>query len=82
MENPRNHSFLWKTPTEAAERPTGAATARAGARGGHPEAESPARGNLTVNTRGWLAYSLMSRSCAGGIRGGDGDTTSPPITVS
>ena len=49
---------------------------------GHHAAETPARANLTANTRGWLAYSLMSRSCAGGIRGGDGDTMSPPVTVS
>ena len=66
MENSRNHRLLWKTPAEAAER---------------PEAERHARANLTTNTCGWLAYSLMSRSCAGGMRGGDGETTSPPVTV-
>ena len=82
MENPQNHSFLWKTPTEAAERPQEPRPPWQEPREGRPEAESPARANITANTRGWLAYSLMSRSCAGGIRGGDGDTMSPPITVS
>ena len=48
---------------------------------GQPKAP-PAQPNPTANTRGWLAYSLMSRSCAGGMRGGDGDTTNPPVTVS
>ena len=47
-----------------------------------PPRSPPAQPNLTANTRGWLAYSLMSRSCAGWMRGGDGDTTSPPVTVS
>ena len=48
---------------------------------GRPEADSLSRANLAVNTRGGLAYSLMSWSGAGGMRGGDGDTTSPPVTV-
>ena len=60
---------------------TGTATARLGP--GHQAADpTHAQPNLTANTRGWLAYSLMSRSGAGGMRGGDGDTTSPPVTVS
>ena len=50
--------------------------------GHHAADPTPAQPNLTANTRGWLAYSLMSRSGAGGMRGGDGDTTSPPVTVS
>ena len=41
-----------------------------------PEAELPAGGNLA----GALAYS-MSRSCAGGMRGGEGSMTSAPVTV-
>ena len=48
---------------------------------GHPEAESLSRANLAAPTRGGLAYS-MSRSCAGGMRGGDGDSRNPPVTVS
>ena len=81
MENSRNHRFLWKTPVEAAERPQEPRPPGQELGEARPEAERPARANLTVNTRGWLAYSLMSRSCAGGMRGGDGDTTSPPVTV-
>ena len=42
----------------------------------YPEAERPAGGNLV----GALAYS-MSRSCAGGMRGGEGSMTSAPLTV-
>ena len=42
----------------------------------HPEAERSAGGNLA----GALAYS-MSRSCAGGMRGGEGSMTSAPVTV-
>ena len=48
---------------------------------GHPEADSLSRANLAANTRGWLAYSLMSRSCAGGMRGGEGNNISAPVTV-
>ena len=51
------------------------------AKRGHPEADCLSRANLAVNKHGGLAYSLMSRSGGGGIRGGDGDTTSPPVTV-
>ena len=45
-------------------------------RRGNPKAGCPSRGNLAAG----LAYS-MSRSCAGGMRGGEGDITSPPVTV-
>ena len=48
---------------------------------GHPEADYLSRANLAANTHGGLPYSLMSRSGCGGMRGGDGDTTSPPVTV-
>ena len=41
-----------------------------------PKAERSAGGNLA----GALAYS-MSRSCAGGMRGGEGSMTSAPVTV-
>ena len=54
---------------------------RPGGMWGHHEAERPSRGNLAANTRGWLAYSPMSRSCAGGMRGGEGKRTSAPVTV-
>ena len=47
-----------------------------GGGGTYPEAERPAGGNLV----GALAYS-MSRSCAGGMRGGEGSMTSAPLTV-
>ena len=50
--------------------------------GHHAADPTPAQPNFTANTRGWLAYSLMSRSGAGGMRGGDGDTMRPPVTVS
>ena len=71
MENPR--SRRWAT--------SGAAFLVRLAKRGHPEADSLSRANLAANTRGGLAYSLMSRSGGGGMRGGDGDTTSPPVTV-
>ena len=48
-------------------------------RGGHHEDEDerPTAGTLAA----WWPYLLISRSCAGGIRGADGETTSPPRTV-
>ena len=47
-------------------------------RGHHEdEDERPTAGTLAA----WWPYLLISRSCAGGIRGADGETTSPPVTV-
>ena len=65
---------------------------RVRAREDHPEAERYyARNGMDAShllmiddrgqPRGALVYSLMSRSGAGGMRGGEGDTTSPPVTV-
>ena len=45
--------------------------------GGHHEDERPTAGTLAA----WWPYLLISRSCDGGIRGADGETTSPPVTV-
>ena len=44
---------------------------------GHHEDERPTAGTLAA----WWPYLLISRSRAGGIRGADGETTSPPVTV-
>ena len=41
-----------------------------------PVSTGPTRGDDEGRT-----YSLMRRSCDGGIRGGDGSMTSPPVTV-
>ena len=43
----------------------------------HPEPERPTSGNLATR---W-AYLLMSWSCAGGMCGGDGERTTPPVTA-
>ena len=69
MENSRNNRLLWKTPAATAERPQ--------------EQRPPAQRLDTPHRqpRGALAYPLMSRSCAGGMRGDDGDSRSPPVTV-
>ena len=72
--------FCGKPKVEALSNPRSRFLVRP-AREGHPEADSLSRANLAVNTRGGLAYSLMSWSGAGGMRGGDGDTTSLPVTV-
>ena len=80
--------FCGKLPRGVLRRPRGRDRAADGKRGrggggggGHPEADSLSRANLAANTHGWLAYSPMRRSCAGGMRGGDGERTSPPVTV-
>ena len=77
MENSQNHRFLWKIPGEALSGP------RSGDRPASSKGNPPARGGtpLTGQPRGALAYSPMSWSCAGAMRGGDGDSTSPPVTV-
>ena len=76
MENSWIHSFLWKTPPAALRGPRSRERARP-ARHAHPEAEHPSRGK----PRGALAYSPMRRSCAGAMRGDEGEITSPPVTV-
>ena len=71
-------AFLWKTPAAALR---GRRSRVCAAVEGYPKAERPARANLVANTPGWLAYSLMSRSGAGGMRGGEGERTSTLVTV-
>ena len=80
MENFQNNRFLWEAPVEALSGPISRVCGPA-CKDGHPEAESLSRANLAANTRGWLTYSLMSRSCAGGMRGGEGNNISAPVTV-
>ena len=72
--------FCGKPKVEALSNPRSRFWGPAGQEG-HPEADWLSLANLAANTHGGLAYSLMSRSGAGGMRGGDGDTTSPPVTV-
>ena len=72
--------FCGKLKVEALSNPRSRFFGPAGQEG-RPEADSLSRANLAANTRGGLAYSLMSWSGAGGMRGSDGDTTSPPVTV-
>ena len=81
MENFWNNRFLWKSPVEALSGPRSRVYGPAWEGGGHPEAERPSRANLAANTRGWLDYSPMRRSCAGGMRVGEGERTSAPVTV-
>ena len=81
MENFRNHRLLWKSLVEALSGQRSRVCGPPLRGWGHHEAERPSRGNLAANTRWWLAYSPMSRSCAGGMRGGEGKRTSAPVTV-
>ena len=76
MENFWNHSLLWKTHGRGAERSQELKRAPAG-----PDRPPRGRARRTGQPRGLLAYSPMSWSCAGWMRGGDGDSTSPPVTV-
>ena len=80
MENFKNNRLLWKSPVEAL---SGQRSRVYGPpwRDDTTRAERPSRGNLAANTREWLAYSPMSRSCAGGMRAGEGKRTSAPVTV-
>ena len=83
MKTRRLKGFCGKLPhgTYGALGGPGTAYARPGAEGcGGPhedEDERPTAGTLAA----WWPYLLISRSCAGGIRGADGETTSPPRTV-
>ena len=82
MENSQNHSSLWKNPTTRHCAAPGAAFTRRVA----GERPTPSQNTSQVQPRGeiraaWLAYA-MSRSGAGGMRGGEGERTSPPVTVS
>ena len=45
---------------------------------GSPRGHTPLTGALSRRTG---PYSLMSRSCAGGMRAGDGESSSAPVTV-
>ena len=77
MENFCNNSLLWKTHGQGAERSQEPRARRPSQTPRPPRGRSPRTGQ----PRGPLAYSPMSLSCAGWMRGGDGDSTSPPVTV-
>ena len=76
----------WKTSeiTAFCGKPTVVALSgpRSLARAGRPKGRPPSgRAPRTGQPRVPLAYSPMSWSCAGWMRGGDGDSTTPPVTV-
>ena len=81
MENFKNNRLLWKSQVEALSGQRSRVCGPLWRDGEHHEAERPSQGNLAANTLGWIAYSPMSRSCAGGMRGGEGKRTSAPVTV-
>ena len=79
MENSRIHRLFVENSVRRAERPQ---EPRMRGRELDLAAATP-RPNASHGpiSRPTGAYSLMSRSCAGGMRGGDGSMTSPPVTV-
>ena len=69
-----------------AERPTAALRRRERAVSSDPDPDSlhsrhPVPTGPTTSVDEGRTYSLMRRSCDGGIRGGDGSMTSPPVTM-
>ena len=69
-----------------AERPTAALRRHARAVSSNPDPDSlhsrhPVPTGPTTSVDEGRTYSLMRRSCDGGIRGGDGSMTSPPVTM-
>ena len=76
MENSRIHRLFVENSVRRAERPQEPRMRGLGTRA--TPRPNASHGPISRPTG---AYSLMSRSCAGGMRGGDGSMTSPPVTV-